>query len=410
MNRQNIKNLLNFDASGLDLTSDQGMREATETRQEIYNLLQGDHDLSVDDENKLTAKANLLSNKIENAKGQLRKGNMKGMQTLDGQPLKDAEDVNRYRASDKFSNQYPAPRDQNVSTGAAIRAIIDKPKNAAEKKIHQNSVSSSGYELPEFVAADFIDKLRAANPLLMENGAGSQVVELPGGDQKYIRIKNDPQANWHAELNEENLDSTDIFDSVTLSSNTVMSLVEVSRELMMDSNNLEQALESAFVGSLNDAILTATFTGSGANTPTGLATTITQTEEYTNGGDPDWSNFVNASKTLYDNNVPEDNRSFIHAPDVWQTLALTKDNNGRYQDAPSFIRDVPNFTTSGASTGEAYVGDFSNVVYGFRTEFLLEQYNGPSAQKFGTLWLAAIRMDLNVFRPSALVRIEEAAA
>ncbi|WP_234571926.1 hypothetical protein [Rhodohalobacter sp. 614A] len=95
-----------------------------------------------------------------------------------------------------------------------------------------------------------------------------------------------------------------------------------------------------------------------------MATIIRQTEEYTNGGNPDWSHFVKASRTLHDNNVPEDARSFMYAPAVWETLALTEDDNGRYQDAPSFIRNITGFTPSGVAEGEAYAGDFSNVVYG----------------------------------------------
>jgi HK97 family phage major capsid protein len=243
----------------------------------------------------------------------------------------------------------------------------------------------------------------------MEGGAGARTVSIEGGDTKFIKINSDPNSVWHSELTEET-PSDPSFGSVTMAPKTVLSMTEVSRELLQDSANVEEALSTAFVGSLNDAILSATFTGSGANTPTGLASTVTQTNEYSNGSSPDWTNFVGASKTLHDNNVPEDNRSFIHAPDTWEDLALITDNNGRYQDAPSFIRDVPNYTSSGVSAGEAYVGDFSNVVYGFRLNITMEQHPSALAKSYGSLWMAAARLDIATFRPSALVRIEEATA
>ncbi|HKK44500.1 MAG TPA: phage major capsid protein [Balneolaceae bacterium] len=330
-----------------------------------------------------------------------------GGQLSGGKALDQEGKVRLYKPNEQLSNA--AYGDNNVSLGSYLRAVVDKPRNAAERKIIQNSTTSGNYELPTQVASELIDKLRAANPLLMANGAGARTVSIEGGTTKWVKITADPTATWHAEMTQETPDDP-TFGSVNMAPKTVLSMTEVSRELLQDSGNIEEALTDAFVGSLNQAILNATFTGSGSDEPTGLATTITQTEEYTNGGTPDWSNFVNASKLLYDNNVPDGNRSFVQAPDVWQTLALIQDNNNRYQDAPSGIRDIPNFVSSGVSTGEAYAGDFSNVVYGFRMNITLEQFPAAAAKSYGSLWVAGARLDIATFRPNALVRIQEAAA
>lgn len=417
MDKENINRLLNIDPSSFDFSN---MKLAIETRDEFLQAIDklSNNGGNADQINSLVAKCNLFDSKIEARKQEERNGmraadngsspsySLKG-----GKPLNESGSIRLYSPNQRISNDFNKPQGtgRDVDLGSYLRAVVDKPRNNAEREVIQNSVSSDNYELPTHIAGELIDRLRAVNPLLRNGGAGARTVTLDGGDTKFIKINSDPNAIWHSELTSET-PSDPSFGAVTMSPKTVLSMTEVGRELLQDSANVEEALSSAFVGSLNDAILSATFTGSGSDTPTGLGTTVTQTDEYTNGGSPDWTNFVGASRQLHDNNVPDDNRSFIHAPDVWETLALITDNNGRYQDAPSFIRDVPNFTSSGLTAGQAYAGDFSNVVYGFRLEINIEQYRAALAKSYGSLWVASARLDIATFRPSALVRIEEAAA
>jgi HK97 family phage major capsid protein len=333
-----------------------------------------------------------------------REGRVSSFHEQGGKALNESGSIRLYNPNQRISADI---EEGDLDLGSYLRAVVDKPRSDIERQAIQNSVDSSGYSMPKRVASELIDKLRAINPVV---AAGARTISIEGLDStKFVRIDGDPDAVWHTELTEQQLSDPN-FSAVEMKPKTVLALAEISREVLQDAANLEEALTTTFVGSINNAILEATFTGSAANSPTGLATVVEQTEEYTNGGDPDWSHFVKASKTLHDNNVPEDGRSFIYAPDVWETLALATDNQGRYQDAPSFIRDVPGYTSSGVSAGEGYAGDFSNVVYGFRLNITLEQHNSFSVRKYGTIWLAAARLDMAVFRPSALVRIEEAAA
>lgn len=421
MDSQRIKQLKNLDPSSFDFSN---LKAAIEYRDEIYEALDQFNSKAELNEresrvyNSLVMKAKKFENGIERAKDEEQKRaanavpygsdepSTKSGRLNGGKALNEKGNIRLYKPGETMHNPYEG----NVDLGSYLRAIVDKPRNAAERQVLQNSVTSGDYELPTQIAAELIDQLRAVNPLLMEGGAGARTISIDGGDTKFIKITGDPTAVWHAEMTEETPDDP-TFDSATFSPKTVLAMTEIGRETLQDSANVEEALSTAFVGSLNEAILNATFTGAGgSDEPEGLSSTVTQTDTYTNGGDPDWSNYVAASKTLHDNNVPAENRSFIHAPDVWQTMALIQDSNNRYQDAPSFIRDVPNFVTSGVSDGEAYVGDFSNVVYGFRLNITLEQFPAAAAKSYGSLWVAAARLDIATFRPNALVRIEEATA
>ena len=92
-------------------------------------------------------------------------------------------------------------------------------------------------------------------------------------------------------------------------------------------------------------------------------------------------------------------------PGVWESLALDADLQQRFQEPPAFIRDIPNYVSSGVPAGQAYSGDFSNVVYGMRLNITIEQFPGAGVRKYANVWLAAMRIDMQVFRPNALVRI-----
>ena len=345
-----------------------------------------------DDYDKQEAKN--LKTEIENINKEIK--SMGNLEVVKGEDSTETSKL--YNSSENIYK----PKKDDISLENYLRAVTDKPKNDAEKQAIQNSVTSDGYELPTSVSQQVIDKIRAKNSVI---SAGGRTVQLDSAETNYITVDSDPQAVWHAELVEENPNSGS-FGKVQMKPKTVLTNVEVSRELLQDSNNAGQALSIALTNSLSDAILDVTFNGSGANKPSGMNQLVTQTQTYS--GSITHAEFVKANSTLYTNNVGEDDISYIYSPSVWETLSLATDDNGRYQDAPSTIRDIQKFTNSGVPTGKAYAGAFENFLYGFRMNITLEQYNSTSAKKFGQLWLAVARMDLAVLRPNAFVRIEQA--
>jgi len=335
-----------------------------------------------------------LKSEIENINQEIK--SMGNLEVVKGE---DSTETSKLYSS--AENIYQPSKD-DISLENYLRAVTDKPKSDKEREVIKNSVTSDGYELPTQVSQQVIDKIRAKNSVI---SAGAQTVQLDSAETNYITVDSDPEAVWHAELVEENPNSGS-FGKVQMKPKTVLTNVEVSRELLQDSNNAGEALSIALTNSLSDAILDVTFNGSGANKPSGMNSLVTQTQTYS--GSVTHAEFVKANSTLYTNNVAEEDVSFIYSPSVWETLSLATDDNGRYQDAPSTIRDIQKFTNSGVPTGKAYAGAFENFLYGFRMNITLEQYNSTSAKKFGQLWLAVARMDLAVLRPNAFVRIESA--
>lgn len=313
-----------------------------------------------------------------------------------------------YKPDEKFYNASVIKDEADkMPAGAFLRSAMIAPQTPAERAAVQNSLTSSGFTLPTGVSTQIIDQLRELNPVIR---AGAQSLQLPKeSETNFVTITDYPAAVWHAELTEETTDGP-TFGKITMSGNTLLSLFEVSRELEQDSVNIDEALRLAFVGSLNDAIIAATFTGPGANAPSGLDTLVTQTTEYTNGSTPDWSTMIAAQRKLYEAQVLKDKVTTIHAPDNWEALIGQTDSTDQFINPPRGIESIPEFVADGVPDGVSYTGDFSNVIYGFRMNLFIERHPSIAAKKFGALWMAGLRMDIAVFRPSALVRIEEAAA
>src|SRR5699024_8646460 len=147
------------------------------------------------------------------------------------------------------ADHYATGNTQDVELGDYLRAVVRGPQSQPERTAIQNSVSGDSYHLPAKIAAQLIDKLRAANPLLKEGGAGAQTLTLDGGETKFIRTDADPQAVWHAELTDET-PSDPAFSAVSMSPFTLLSLTEVSREVLQDSKNIEEALVNSFIGAM----------------------------------------------------------------------------------------------------------------------------------------------------------------
>ncbi len=310
-----------------------------------------------------------------------------------------------YNPGERMAADHRQGAGSDIGLNDFLRAAVTKPATDHERNVVNRALGSDGYTLPVNVGTELIDRLRARNPLIQ---AGARSIMLDGAEStKMVRIIGDPTAEFLEELAEQDLSDPN-FDSVDFTPHTVRAVIEVSRELQQDSQNLGEALALSFTGAINDAILQASFTGSGSNEPTGLNSAITAEHEYANATDPDWSDFVKAGRLLHTANVPSEGRAHVMAPDVWEDLALSVDSQNRFQDAPSFIRDIANYTSSGVPEGIGYAGDFTTVVYGWRSDIRLEQFPAAGVRKYSSLWLCAARLDMKVFRPASLVRILEA--
>lgn len=302
---------------------------------------------------------------------------------------------------EKLANSHRSSAENQISPESFFEAAFDEPKNDKQAQVIQNSTTSSGYSLPEFVSAELVDMIRAKNPILQLGGKTSELM----GDTTFVTIKNNPEVKWHQELNEEALDNTDVFGNIKLDPYTALIVTDVSREVLNDGVNVGDAIVTALTGSISDAMVKASFQDAGANAPNGLDTLVSQKSFYTNGTEPENGDIIKARKKLFDANVAKDDHAAIYAPDFWQSVAGETNSNNDYVNVPEAVSEIDKQVSSGLVGGTSYVGDFSNVVYGFSLNMTVERQAVP--RKFGMRFLSAVRYDMAVLRPDALVRIEE---
>ena len=292
-----------------------------------------------------------------------------------------------------------------VRLGGMLAAFAYGPRTDAERQLLQaKAINSSSIEMPVAVASEFIDRM---SPHMVAVEAGARRVVLQGKETHFIREANSPAVVWASELFDL-AEAAPTFDSVALAPKTVRAFVEISREALQDSINLDSALSTVFTAAVAKAINEATFQGAGATEPQGLDVVVAQEQTYTLGGSPTWSTLIKARKQLRTANV--DNFSLILAADMEEELDDAKDTTGQFILPPASFQNVRRFTNSGVTAGTGYLGDFSNVVYGFRLNPTVERFDQGSASRYSAYFLVVARLDIGVFRPTSFVRIEEAAA
>ncbi|MBE3589872.1 MAG: phage major capsid protein [Firmicutes bacterium] len=156
----------------------------------------------------------------------------------------------------------------DVTPGAFLRAVVLGPRSEAERRaLAESSDSTGGYTVPDVLAVEFIDRMRRASVM---NRVGVRTVPLTSDKTTIARLVSDPVPTWRAE-NALIGDSDPSFDAVVLRPRSLAVLVKVSRELLEDSVNIEQALTTALTQSMAQEMDRAILFGSGSNNePLGL--------------------------------------------------------------------------------------------------------------------------------------------
>src|SRR5262249_10900342 len=139
------------------------------------------------------------------------------------------------------------------------------------------------------------------------------------------RLATDPVATWRAE--NANVTETDpSFEQVTFTAKSLACIVRVSRELLQDSVNVEQALMNAFAKSLGGELDRASLFGVAPLEPSGLVyfNGINLKDMGTNGAQiTNYDPFLDVLQLIQEDNA-EAPTAAIMAPRTATTLAKLK--------------------------------------------------------------------------------------
>ncbi|MGW8256007.1 MAG: phage major capsid protein [Thermoguttaceae bacterium] len=283
-----------------------------------------------------------------------------------------------------------------------------------------NIDTGGGFLFEPRMSAMFVDLARAASVCLR---AGAQTVPMETGELVLATLTNDPTSYWRAEGTGVTASGA-TFGRVNLRAKTLAAIVPITLELLEDSMNAAQLIESALSASLALKLDQAALAGTGAaSEPRGIRNHSGVNTVTSVGAQDDYSDVVSAmQKVLAANyNGAIDDLSWIGHPRdfaTYQNLVAVLD--GQYLVPPPWVQQLRQFattsiaTTEGVGGNESYsvVGDFSQLLIGMRTTGVIlkripagqivdgngNTHSAPSELK--EFLVAYMRADVTLLRPT----------
>lgn len=280
--------------------------------------------------------------------------------------------------------------ERTLSAGKAIRGLITGDWSNAEDEQRAVQLSAGGLFLPASVVAGTFDAARDQSVITQ---AGAIVVTMDTPSLDIAKLTTAPTAVVKTEGSSFG-GTVGALGRLTLSAGTIMTEVEVSRELMADAPNaaavIDEAIATALANQLDTLAFTAIAAGSGVNT----VATI--------GAVTDYSDFVDAwSQVLQDGGRPN---AYAIAADVAGVLEGLTNTDGSYKQPPTSIAALAKFISPAivpsSGVSNAYLGDFRKVVIGLRQDALVEMSNAPGFDKHTVKVKLTYRGDIDVTKPT----------
>jgi HK97 family phage major capsid protein len=304
---------------------------------------------------------------------------------------------------------------ESMRFGAIVRALALGDRGGLSelerRALEEGSGASGGYTVPEVLGAGFIDRVRN-NMVVMKAGAvtvpmTSDVLHLARLAQPGMFTNTSPSvsaASWKAE-NSDITEAAMTLERVTFTARTLPMLINLSVELSEDSANIDAIIEREMSRAMAIELDRAALRGSGvAPEPKGVRyqTDVTVTA-------------VNASKTNYDWMIDAigvcwgenfDPNARIYGATLATAIAKYKSSvDAQPLIVPPSVAAVSELRSNQAASGEAYFGDWSQLMIGLRTSFRLEvsRVAGDAFSKLQIAVRAYLRADVQLAHPEAFV-------
>lgn len=302
-----------------------------------------------------------------------------------------------------------------VGFGQYVRAMVLGPQNDAERRaLSEGTDSAGGYTVPDILSADLIDRLRKRATLMR---AGATTINLTSDKQFIARIATDAVPAWRAE-NAAVAESDPTFDRVEFTARALAVLIKVSRELLEDSVNINEAISKVFTGSMALELDRVGLVGSGTPPePRGIANTsgVGSHSMGTNGAAlTSYDPILEVRKILQDANA-NDMTAAIMAPRTDRTIAGLKDTTNQPLRRPPAIETVPFLATTqigitdtqGTANNASRIitGDFPECLVGIRNTMRIEVLKERYADFLQYGFLCWLRADVQLAHAASFAQV-----
>jgi len=274
----------------------------------------------------------------------------------------------------------------------------------------ETSNTAGGFLVPSQLSAEIIDLARAKSVVVQ---AGAQTIPMESDRLTMARLEGDPTFQVKTE-NAKFAQSDATFGAISFTSNTLGTVVAISRELAQDAPNAASKLEEALSLGIATEIDRLALIGSGSQEPNGLKN-ISGIGEITGiGAIISYDELVSGIvKVMEANGEPN---AYVLPPRTFGTfMALTEAANGQYLKPPSAVEKLAQFvttsipTTDGAGSNESsiYLGDFSQLLIGLRQGVNIEVSTnaGEAFERHQVLIKVTWRGDFNLAQEAHFVRL-----
>lgn len=283
--------------------------------------------------------------------------------------------------------------------------------------LSEGTDSAGGYTVPEVLMPRILSALVPASSLLT---AGANLAVLSGTDAKTFTlagVDSIPTAAWRSEAGAV-AESDPAFRAIVVTPRSLAFRFKVSRELLQDSPNIDEALRSAIAQAFAKEMDRAGLRGTGtAPEIRGLKNIsgINAVTNGTNGASPtSYANFVSAWQEIVSDNAPAPTAAIMHPRDMAKFANLA-DTTGQplrrpdLLDSMRFIQtsQIPTNLTVGTSTdtSEIYVGDFSQFVFFLREGVSVQMLNELYAATGEIGFVCHARVDVAALYPQAFALV-----
>lgn len=281
--------------------------------------------------------------------------------------------------------------------------------------------SSGGFLLSPAASTRFIDLARSASVAV---AAGAATVPIDG-ETNLVRLSSEPTPGWRSEW--VNVPVGDMaFERVTLRPRTLAVAIPVAIELIEDSPNLGSIIESAIRERMGLVIDQAVLFGQGSeSTQQGIRNTSGINTITSFGTPADFVKYVQAVEKVLTANYSgaiEGLALVLHPRDLSKLMQL-KETGNQPLVPPEWVARLRKFATTSLSITEGagaessgYLGDFSQVLLGVRTQIAVRILDQGSvtdsagttfnaAAQLGKLVVAYTRLDVAILRPAFFVHM-----
>lgn len=296
-----------------------------------------------------------------------------------------------------------------------FRGVANMPTTPAVKAaLSEGTNSAGGYTVPSLVMPDILRALTPVSSLLQ---AGAGIVDLNDGAKSFTTaaINAIPAAAWRAEAGSV-AQSDPAFRAVVAAPTSLAFYFKISRELLADGVNIQQALMTAIGAAFAKELDRAGLRGTGtAPEPRGILN-VSGIQSVTNGANgaslatTAYANFVSAVQSLLAADSPMPSAA-IMAPRSVTTLGGLLDTTNQPRARPGLLdpvkfiatSQIPTNLTVGTSTdcSEIYVGDFANVVFAMRERVSVQLLKELFAATGEIGFMCHVRADVMVLYPAA---------